>query len=77
MAEASSSSTWGSALVGPWWERAGSTVPCRDSTASGSGPCVENVYSSLECSTVVDEATGEPVRRCVKLYRRYLKCAGR
>ena len=63
----------------PWWERVPASTPtvlCRDATASGD-QCVEKVYISTECSTVTDEATGEPVKHCVKLYRRYLKCAGR
>lgn len=67
-------SSWASALgVQPWWER--STVPCRDASASDS--CVEHTWLVTECETVVDPATGEPVKHCVKLYKRYLKCAGR
>lgn len=53
---------------------AGATVQCRDSTPEH---CTEERFASTQCSTVVDPATGEPVRHCVKLYRRYLKCAGR
>ncbi len=53
---------------------AGSTVQCRDATPEH---CTEERFASTQCSTVVDPATGEPVRHCVKLYRRYLKCAGR
>ena len=52
----------------------GATVQCRDSTPEH---CTEERFASTQCSTVVDPATGEPVRHCVKLYRRYLKCAGR
>ena len=63
-----------------WWEKplaapAAAAVPCRDATASGA--CVERFIQSVECETVVEPATGEPVRRCLKLYKRYLKCAGR
>lgn len=62
-------------FAAPWWERGpGSTVQCRDATPEN---CTEERFASTQCSTVVDPATGEPVRHCVKLYRRYLKCAGR
>ena len=71
-------SAWGSSLP-PNPPRspsqlAGSTVQCRDATPEN---CTEERFASTQCSTVVDPATGEPVRHCVKLYRRYLKCAGR
>lgn len=49
-------------------------MQCRDATPEH---CTEERFASTQCSTVVDPATGEPVRHCVKLYRRYLKCAGR
>ncbi|PRW56093.1 Nucleosome-remodeling factor subunit BPTF isoform A [Chlorella sorokiniana] len=62
-------------FAAPWWERGpGSTVQCRDATPAH---CTEERFASTQCSTEVDPDTGEPVRHCVKLYRRYLKCAGR
>lgn len=63
---------WASSLPRAWWER--DTVPCRHATPSNQ--CSEHTWISTECETELD-ATGEPVKRCVKLYKRYLKCAGR
>lgn len=63
------------ALPSAWWERGPGVVACRDATAQGT-QCREEVSVSTSCSTSADPATGEPVRRCVKIYRRYLDCAG-
>lgn len=65
----------GPPLVQPWWERGSPLLqPCRDATPQG---CSEEVLTTLHCSSSVDEETGEPVRHCVKLLKRYLRCAGR
>lgn len=67
--EAPSSLSWR-----PWWERPGVLHPVRDATPDG---CLEQTAVSTSCSTHTDPATGEPIRHCIKLYRRYLKCKGR
>lgn len=65
-----------SGLPAAWWERGlPGTVACRDATAHGSA-CREEVSESTSCTTSTDPASGEPVRRCVKIYRRYIDCAG-
>lgn len=68
-----------SGFVQPWWERGSPALlglqPCRD--ASPAHGCSEETLTSVHCSSSVDEATGEPVRHCVKLLKRYLRCAGR
>lgn len=61
----------------PWWEHQRGTVNCRDASVPQGGPCTEESFTSTHCSTTTDPATGEPVRHCVKLLKRYLRCAGR
>lgn len=62
-----------SELVSPWWERG--AVPCRDATPRADSGCTEMVLTRTECETVLE--SGEPVRKCLKLYKRYISCAGR
>eukprot|EP00887_Chlorella_sp_A99_P001404 scaffold8.g1404.t1 len=58
--------------VKPWWER---RVPCR-AESPGAG-CYEEFTTSVECRKETDPRTGEPFKRCVKHYKRLLRCPGR
>lgn len=57
----------------PWWERA--AVQCAE--AATPAGCSVGSYLHLQCTTEVDDATGLPVKRCVRLHRRLLHCPGR
>lgn len=57
-----------------WWER--DYQRCRDEYIPAESNCSYNNVMQIECRTELDDLTGKPVKKCVKLHRRLLKCPG-
>lgn len=59
-------------LPTPWWQQ---LRQCAE--AATPAGCSVGSFVKLECSSEVDDATGVPIKRCVRLHRRLLHCPGR